>query len=274
MAAPHSTFLLDARYALLRSTLLCATAVTVAALLTSSVPPLSAAEHQDARGTYRQLVKDYEQAVKEFEAELARLEAKDPAEAEEYAQSWEPTSAYVDLFAQAAEEFAGTDDTVQFLLWIVENDHTTPEALSEASTAALDTLIDAHAENQGFLSSVQYIGFSAGSYGEARTLAICDRVIERADGELENAALYGRAVTRIGRGEASEANVKLAKADLVAIPADTEVGKLARSFLFELENLRIGMVAPDIADRDLDGVEFKLSDYRGKVVVLDFWGDW
>ena len=44
--------------------------------------------------------------------------------------------------------------------------------------------------------------------------------------------------------------------------------------LFELENLRIGMVAPDIVAKDLDGVEFKLSDYRGKVVVLDFWGNW
>jgi len=24
----------------------------------------------------------------------------------------------------------------------------------------------------------------------------------------------------------------------------------------------------------LDGVKFKLSDYRSKVVVLTFWGDW
>jgi hypothetical protein len=32
--------------------------------------------------------------------------------------------------------------------------------------------------------------------------------------------------------------------------------------------------APEIAGEDLDGVPFRLSDYRGKVVVLDFWGDW
>ena len=34
------------------------------------------------------------------------------------------------------------------------------------------------------------------------------------------------------------------------------------------------MSAPEIEGNDLDGVAFKLSDYRGKVVVLDFWGDW
>jgi hypothetical protein len=32
--------------------------------------------------------------------------------------------------------------------------------------------------------------------------------------------------------------------------------------------------APEIAGEDLDGVPFRLSDYRGKVVLLDFWGDW
>ena len=36
----------------------------------------------------------------------------------------------------------------------------------------------------------------------------------------------------------------------------------------------IGNLAPEIQGEDLDGVKFKLSDYRGKVVVLDFWGDW
>ncbi len=38
--------------------------------------------------------------------------------------------------------------------------------------------------------------------------------------------------------------------------------------------LNVGKVAPEIEAEDIDGVKFKLSDYRGKVVVLDFWGDW
>jgi len=37
---------------------------------------------------------------------------------------------------------------------------------------------------------------------------------------------------------------------------------------------RLGQSAPEIAGEDTDGVVFRLSDYRGKVVVLDFWGHW
>jgi hypothetical protein len=48
----------------------------------------------------------------------------------------------------------------------------------------------------------------------------------------------------------------------------------ARSELFELHNLAIGKTAPEIQGEDVNGNKFKLSDYRGKVVVLDFWGDW
>ena len=48
----------------------------------------------------------------------------------------------------------------------------------------------------------------------------------------------------------------------------------AEGELFVMKNLSVGKTAPDIVGSDLDGVEFKLSDYRGKVVFLDFWGDW
>ena len=30
----------------------------------------------------------------------------------------------------------------------------------------------------------------------------------------------------------------------------------------------------EITGEDLDGKEFKITDYKGKVVLLDFWGFW
>jgi hypothetical protein len=57
----------------------------------------------------------------------------------------------------------------------------------------------------------------------------------------------------------------------------TTLGELAKSELAAMKNATnfdIGKVAPDIEGEDLSGVKFKLSDYRGKVVVIDFWGDW
>ena len=41
-----------------------------------------------------------------------------------------------------------------------------------------------------------------------------------------------------------------------------------------VRGLTIGKTAPEIVGRDLDGVEFRLSDYRGKVVVVVFSADW
>lgn len=37
------------------------------------------------------------------------------------------------------------------------------------------------------------------------------------------------------------------------------------------EGVREGNRAPEIVGEDADGKSFKLSDYRGKVVLLDFW---
>jgi hypothetical protein len=53
-----------------------------------------------------------------------------------------------------------------------------------------------------------------------------------------------------------------------------KLGELADRELFELRHLLPGKPAPEIAGEDIDGKAFKLSDYRGKVVLLDFWGHW
>jgi hypothetical protein len=40
------------------------------------------------------------------------------------------------------------------------------------------------------------------------------------------------------------------------------------------EELAIGQPAPEIVGTNVDGEEMRLSDFLGKVVVIDFWGDW
>ncbi len=40
------------------------------------------------------------------------------------------------------------------------------------------------------------------------------------------------------------------------------------------KGLEVGDAIPEVSGKDLDNIKFKLSDYQGKVVMLDFWGDW
>jgi thiol-disulfide isomerase/thioredoxin len=48
----------------------------------------------------------------------------------------------------------------------------------------------------------------------------------------------------------------------------------ARPALKELRALSVGRVAPEIDGPDIDGHRFKLSDFRGRVVILTFSGTW
>jgi hypothetical protein len=51
-------------------------------------------------------------------------------------------------------------------------------------------------------------------------------------------------------------------------------GKFASGWIFVHENLVVGKVAPGFEAVDENGAKWKLEEYRGKVVVIDFWGDW
>ncbi len=60
----------------------------------------------------------------------------------------------------------------------------------------------------------------------------------------------------------------------VVLRGELTIGKKIEGIVFERDRLQIGMRVPDIEGEDIDGTEFKLSDYKGKVVMIDFWGDW
>lgn len=60
----------------------------------------------------------------------------------------------------------------------------------------------------------------------------------------------------------------------VKLDDDKTLGKLAEAQLYEVKYLQPGKVAPDIEGTEVNGKRMKLSDFRGKVVMLVFWGSW
>jgi hypothetical protein len=103
---------------------------------------------------------------------------------------------------------------------------------------------------------------------EAGTAALEKRLGNGLAGKLRAAdagALEHESETLLEQVMAKFADVKYGRGTL---------GDIAKGDLFEVQNLSVGKQAPEIEGEDIDGVRFKLSDYRGQVVFLDFWGFW
>ena len=82
---------------------------------------------------------------------------------------------------------------------------------------------------------------------------------------LGQAELTARIEKLLERAARQYADVKL---------SNGTVGETAKWELYDIRHLGVGKVAPDIEGEDQDGKQFKLSDYRGKVVLLYFWSEY
>ena len=97
-----------------------------------------------------------------------------------------------------------------------------------------------------------------------------------AEKRLAAAAPADRQPAHVAAAEKALATARDEYAD-VAYGRDEKVGKAAAAALAGVKNLPhlvVGKTAPDLAGEDLDGKPMKLGDYRGKVVLLDFWATW
>lgn len=70
--------------------------------------------------------------------------------------------------------------------------------------------------------------------------------------------------------EAAEILEKLGKEDGL----NEILGRWIEKLLFKITHLVVGCEAPEIEGVDHQGKKFSLSEYRGKVVLLPFWGYW
>lgn len=91
--------------------------------------------------------------------------------------------------------------------------------------------------------------------------------------ENSNTLLPLLAIQYLSQQEDSQEIIRIAES-LAAVFPDNEYVKNLNSRVNELKRVAIGSPAPEIIVNDPDGKQIKLSDLRGKVVLIDFWASW
>jgi hypothetical protein len=89
---------------------------------------------------------------------------------------------------------------------------------------------------------------------------------------------YGDHLSSLNLTELASQRQKAYEQILASFPnveiADQRIGRVAEDALFAIRHLSVGRVAPEIQGAGINAKELKLSDHRGKVVMIYFWGHW
>jgi len=165
----------------------------------------------------------------------------------------------------------GVDQVIE---WVIENGR------AEERKRVGEVLWSVPRNERLVLKYVRVLGF----YGEREQLESVIAKLEK--GSLQQEARFRLALLV---AEDAERNLTLTDAEraagnqeavalleeLVKEKSSNEARqKWVEDLLYKVTHLVVGCEAPEIEGVDHDGEKFRLSEYRGKVVLLPFWGYW
>jgi hypothetical protein len=249
---------------------------------------------------YKALVKEYQGAS--AAAMKAMREAKTNEDRQKALKERPSPEKFAPRFLALAEKHPKDPAAVDALAWVVNNsspfakggprakalavlvrDHLKSDKLApvcnalsrtydEASREALRAILDKNPHTDVKAAACMALGTA---YENAANLA----------GRLDDAAMakqveqvLGKDVLEDLKKQGEEALNKKAAALFERVVKEFPDARDARGnrmgTVAEGKLLGPGRAAPEIEGEDTDGKKFKLSDYRGKVVLLDFWGNW
>lgn len=107
--------------------------------------------------------------------------------------------------------------------------------------------------------------------GYVRVTASLANVLKMPTERADNDERAAKAVTQAGEAEAMYADVIAKGGENAGLD---KLVSAAKASLAELQTLGIGKMMPELESKDLEDKTVKLSDLRGKVVVLDVWATW
>ena len=162
----------------------------------------------------------------------------------------------------------------QVIEWVIENGY------AQERKKVGDLIWSLPKNDQLMVKYVQTLSF----YGERKQL---EAVIKK----LPNGNVNQKARFRLALLVAEDAQRELTLTDtqrakenqtvvsiLDKLRKEDDLDELLRRWIkdlrYKVTHLVVGCEAPEIEGFDQDGKKFRLSDYRGKVVLLQFWGIW
>lgn len=229
---------------------------------------------QDARASFDTLKAEAEDAMKAWQLEQRDLSKAAKEAGEEFSFQPFDFGAYRERALKIADQ-AGPELAPEILVWVIQSDAGNTEGAAEVLTLLTDKHVASPALG-ALLDLVPYMEYLVPDQEKAAAILL---KIEQGTTipALRGHAMLKRVDPLMSKADRESPEFAKMKADLVAASAeidDADFTDAVDTFLRVIESYGVGCIAPDIAGIDLDGVEFKLSDYRGKVVFLDFWGDW
>lgn len=153
-----------------------------------------------------------------------------------------------------------------------------PDDVVRRVRAVVDDVLPGRLGDADVESIVDKLASTAWVLGEAFVARWLERIERDSPHRAVRAgALYGRIRLVFAPVELEPARRTRAAALLERLGTDyrgTFYDEQARGWRLDLATLQPGMPAPDFALPDTEGRTLRLSDYRGKVVALLFWGFW
>jgi len=282
-------------------------------VLLALVPALRALDEPKKPPTPAEQVRALEREFREQQAafQKAYREAKTQEEKQKVAEKYPHPAKFAPRFLEVAEKNPKDPAAVDALVWVVQNAFDNPKDSPHAK--ALQILCKDHIKSEklakvvadrsmrfpGGESTTEFLrealeknphrdvqGLAAMAL--AQNLQQRAKLVRQFKDEPELAKRYeqifGKDVVQNLRkqdpGKLTRESEKLLQrvVDKYADVKKSSGGTLGKNAAAQLQAVReptaVDKPAPEIEGEDLDGKKFKLSDYKGKVVLLDFWGNW
>lgn len=246
------------------------------ALLFALAPPMRAACQQAVDEEYARLCKEYDAALQKWNEAVKKLDrgaARPPR----------PDQLFLPRFRAYAEARAGQPAALPALTWMlvmVRPADGAQELPADVRWAINELAL--HAQRPEIGPALRGLHSAVYFWGGAPLRPLFQKIYqEHPEEETRAEALFNLGFAEWQEERQAPEPAKPAHATSVAVFRkvlkefpEAEAATKAESYIFEVEHLQIGMKAPDFAGEDEQGRPVKLSDFRGRVVVVDFWGFW